>query len=154
MRQDGSAFRGRANRHPAEHQQHSDHKASELKAGTGRVLEKTGSVARKEGTALVPERHLFEKARHCFRARKAACQEGRHFAVYLVVHTKHSQKAVPLSVARLKMNLPIHNRLAYNRVLRRSARTDLLPGHKRQPAISCGLTWPAGIGSGSENDWK
>ena len=47
--------------------------------------------------------------------------EGRHFAVYLFVHTKHSQKAGPFSVARLKMDLPFHNRLAYNRVHRRSA---------------------------------
>ena len=41
------------------------------------------------------------------------CQEGRHFAVYLFVHTKHSQKAGPFSVARLKMDLPFHNRLAF-----------------------------------------
>ena len=48
-------------------------------------------------------------------------QEGRHFAVYLFVHTKHSQKAGPFSVALLKMDLPFHNRLAYSRVHRRSA---------------------------------
>ena len=34
-------------------------------------------------------------------------QEGRHFAVYLFVHTNHSQKAGPFSVARLKMDLPL-----------------------------------------------
>ena len=33
-------------------------------------------------------------------------QEGRHFAVYLFVHTKHSQKAGPFPVARLKIDLP------------------------------------------------
>ena len=48
-------------------------------------------------------------------------EEGRHVAVSLSVHTKHSQKAGPFSVARLKMDLPFHNRLAYNRVPRRSA---------------------------------
>ena len=53
-------------------------------------------------------------------------EEGRHFAVYLFVHTKHSQKAGPFSVARLKMDLPFHNRLAYNRVHRRSA-SPLVP---------------------------
>ena len=37
-------------------------------------------------------------------------QEGRHIAV----HTKHSQKAGPFSVARLKMDLPFHNRVAHN----------------------------------------
>ena len=31
------------------------------------------------------------------------------------VHPKHSQKAGPFSVARLKTDLPFHNRLAYNR---------------------------------------
>ena len=40
-------------------------------------------------------------------------EEGRHFAVYLFVHTKHSQKAGPFSVARLKIDLPFHNRLAF-----------------------------------------
>ena len=40
--------------------------------------------------------------------------EGRHFAVYLFVHTKHSRKAGPLSVARLTMDLPFHSRLACN----------------------------------------
>ena len=34
-------------------------------------------------------------------------QEGRQFAVYLFVHTKHSKKAGPFSVARLKMDLPL-----------------------------------------------
>ena len=33
-------------------------------------------------------------------------QEGRHIAVCLFAHTKHSQKAGPFSVARLKMDLP------------------------------------------------
>ena len=47
----------------------------------------------------------------CLRAKR-----GRHFAVYLFVHTKHSQKAGPFSVARLKIDLPFHDRLAYNRV--------------------------------------
>ena len=37
------------------------------------------------------------------------------------MHTKHSQKVGPFLVARLKMDLPFHNRLAYNRVHRRSA---------------------------------
>ena len=37
------------------------------------------------------------------------------------VHTKHSQKAGPFSDARLKMDLPFHNRLVYNRVHRGSA---------------------------------
>ena len=50
------------------------------------------------------------------------CKRGRHFAAYSFVHTKHSQKAGPFSVARLKMGLPFHNRLAYSRVHRRSAR--------------------------------
>ena len=34
---------------------------------------------------------------------------------HLFVHTKHSEKAGPFAVARLKMDLPFHNRLAYNR---------------------------------------
>ena len=38
----------------------------------------------------------------------AQWQEGRHFAMYLFVHTKHTQK-----FARLKMDLPFHNRLAF-----------------------------------------
>ena len=54
---------------------------------------------------------------HC----RCLLQEGQHFAVYLFVHTKHSQKASPFSVARLKMYLPFHNRLACNRVHGRSA---------------------------------
>ena len=33
-------------------------------------------------------------------------------------YTMHSQKAGPFSVARLKMDLPFHNRLAYSRVHR------------------------------------
>ena len=45
----------------------------------------------------------------------------RHFAVHLFVHTRHSQEAGPFPVARLKMGLPLHNRLACNRVHRRSA---------------------------------
>ena len=36
-------------------------------------------------------------------------------------HAPHSQKAGPFSVARLKMDLPFHNRLAYNRVHKTSA---------------------------------
>ena len=36
-------------------------------------------------------------------------------------HSKHAQKAGPFSVARPKMDLPFHNRLAYNRVHSRSA---------------------------------
>ena len=40
-------------------------------------------------------------------------QEGRHFAVYLFVHRKHSPKAGPFSVARLKIDLPFNNRLAF-----------------------------------------
>ena len=39
-------------------------------------------------------------------------REGRHFAVYLFVHTKHSRKAGRFSVARLKADLPFHNFLA------------------------------------------
>ena len=35
------------------------------------------------------------------------------------MHAKHSQKAGPFSVARLKMDLPFHNRLTYNSVHRR-----------------------------------
>ena len=42
-------------------------------------------------------------------------QEDRQFAVYLFVHAKDSQKAGPFSVARLKMDLPLHNRLACTR---------------------------------------
>ena len=43
-----------------------------------------------------------------------------------------AQKASPFSVARLKMDLPFHNRLVYNRVHRTSASplrmlTELLP---------------------------
>ena len=41
--------------------------------------------------------------------------------MYLFVHTKHSQKAGPFSVARLKMDCPFHNPLAHNRVHRTSA---------------------------------
>ena len=41
--------------------------------------------------------------------------------MHLFAHTKHSQKAGLFSVARLKMDLPFQNRLAYNRVHRRSA---------------------------------
>ena len=41
--------------------------------------------------------------------------------MHLFVHTKHSKKAGPFSGARLKMDLPFHNRFAYNRVHRRSA---------------------------------
>ena len=37
------------------------------------------------------------------------------------VHTEHSRKAGPFSVARLKMDLPFQNRRAYTRVQRRSA---------------------------------
>ena len=37
-------------------------------------------------------------------------------AVHLFVHTEHSQKAGPFSAARLKMDPPLHNRLADNRV--------------------------------------
>ena len=44
---------------------------------------------------------------------KVRLQEGRrHFAVYSFVHTRHSQKAGPLPVARQKMDLPFHNLLA------------------------------------------
>ena len=42
-------------------------------------------------------------------------KEGRHFAVCLFVHTNIHKKAGPFSVARLKMDLPFHNRLACNR---------------------------------------
>ena len=47
--------------------------------------------------------------------------------VCLCVRTKHSRKAGPFSVARLKMDLPFHSRLAYNRVHRRSASPLLVP---------------------------
>ena len=53
--------------------------------------------------------------------RQRAGEEGWHFAAYLFVHTEHSRKAGAFSVARLKMDLPFHNRLAYNHVHRRSA---------------------------------
>ena len=48
-------------------------------------------------------------------------EEGRHFAVHLFVHTQKSQKAGPLPVARLEMDLPFHDHLACNRVHRSSA---------------------------------
>ena len=48
-------------------------------------------------------------------------QAGRHFTVYLFAHQSIHKKAGPFSVARLKMDLPLHNRLAYSRVHRRSA---------------------------------
>ena len=73
-------------------------------------------------TAALPLRHCLSLRLHgqdCFSP--CLSQEGRHFAVYLFAHTKHSQKAGPFSVARLKMDLPFHNRLAYSRVDRRSA---------------------------------
>ena len=50
-----------------------------------------------------------------------AAEEGQHFALYLFVHTKHSHKAGPISVARLKIDLPFQNRLVHSRVHRRSA---------------------------------
>ena len=40
-------------------------------------------------------------------------QEGQHFAVHLFAHTKHSRKAGTFAVARLQMDLPFQNRLAY-----------------------------------------
>ena len=61
----------------------------------------------------------------------AAAPRGPHFAVHLSAHTQHSQKAGPFSVARLKMDLPFHNRLAYNRVHRRRAGTLAAPTHTR-----------------------
>ena len=60
---------------------------------------------------------LPRMAAHCQRVR----EEGRHFAVYLFVHTQNSQKEGPFSVARLKMDLPFHDRFAYSRVHRKSA---------------------------------
>ena len=45
-------------------------------------------------------------------AGSAAGAEGRHFAVHLFAHPKHSQKAGPFSDPRLKVDLPFHNRLA------------------------------------------
>ena len=56
-------------------------------------------------------------ARHVCRS-EAGCERG---PALRCVHTKRSQKAGPFSVARLKMDLRFHNRLAYNRVHRRSA---------------------------------
>ena len=63
-------------------------------------------------------------------------QEGRHFVVCLFVHTKYLQKAGPFSVARPKMDLPFHNRLAYSRVHRRSAGPL---GAAHSPCSKCGL---------------
>ena len=73
---------------------------------------------------------------------RGLCEEGQHFAVYLFIRTKHSQKAGPFSVARLKVDLPFHNRLAYSRLHRRSASplavcTFLIGGtHRSKPARS------------------
>ena len=51
------------------------------------------------------------------------------------VHTKHSQKAGSFSVARLKMDLPFHNLLAYNRGQGRSA-SPLGPATSHPAAFS------------------
>ena len=67
-------------------------------------------------------------------------REGRHFAVYLFVHTKYTQKAGPFSVARLEMYLPFHNRLAYNRVHRRSA-SPLTPVREKAKGEHRGGAW-------------
>ena len=49
--------------------------------------------------------------------------------MYLFVHTKHHKRG-PFSVARLKMELPVHNRLAYNRVHKPSSHaTQRLSSH-------------------------
>ena len=55
-------------------------------------------------------------------------EEGRHFAVCLFAHTRTSQRAGPFPVARLKMDLPFHDRLAYTRARRRSASPRLSGG--------------------------
>ena len=52
-------------------------------------------------------------------------------------HTKHSQKAGPISVARLKMDLPFHTRLAYNRVHGRSASPRYAPFFRTGGALTC-----------------
>ena len=58
--------------------------------------------------------------------------EGRHFAVHLSVHAK----AGPFSVARLKMGLPFHDRLAYSRV------------HRESASLSAADVWQGGDGLG------
>ena len=71
-----------------------------------------------------------QSAVRCDKPRQTATDRGtkeaQPFAVHLFVQTKHLQKAGPSSVARLKMDLPFRDRLAHNRVRRRSA-TALFP---------------------------
>ena len=58
-----------------------------------------------------------QSAVRCDKPRQTATDRGtkeaQPFAVHLFVQTKHLQKAGPSSVARLKMDLPFHDRLAF-----------------------------------------
>ena len=71
--------------------------------------------------------HLPRTGRWCVRlffdfpSGGAFAKRVSHFAVCLFVHTQQSQQAGPFSVARLNMDLPFHDRLAYSRVHRKSA---------------------------------
>ena len=66
-------------------------------------------------------------------------EAGRHFAVHLFAHTKHSRKAGPFSVARLEMDLPFHKGIAYSRVHRRSA-SPLVVDAALHPTTNSALT--------------
>ena len=82
-------------------------------------------------------------------------QEGWQCAVYLFVHTKHPQKAGPFSVARLKVGLPFHSRLAHNRGHKTSASplTRLVQAWSAGGCTSSGCAWPTGRGTATMSRW-
>ena len=80
---------------------------------------------------LVPARERLAHRRYLHPTTAIICrwdEEGTSLRSCLYTQTI-LEKAGPFSVARLKMDLPFHNRLAYNRVHRTSA--SLLDGRPR-----------------------
>ena len=69
---------------------------------------------------------------HCSAALRNETATAPRGPALRCVHTKHSQKACPFSVARLKLDLPFHNRLAYNRVHRKSVSLLTAPGQRSE----------------------
>ena len=63
---------------------------------------------------------------------EAQAAEGWYFAVCLFVHTKHSQKAGPFSVARLELDVRFHDRLAFTGEVPALLARLLLPGTLKQ----------------------
>ena len=72
---------------------------------SGRVLSGPSSPPRaaQEGTSLCAHKNIYKTVHSLRPVSKRA---------HTTVHTKHSQKAGPFSVAPLKMDRPLHNRLA------------------------------------------